>query len=313
MREMGKGLMKTFFTLTALFCLLAAKGAQGSEGLEGIVFHIGVSSRALGRINPNDASAALKAWAVMVKKEQKLMGELDVRLLTSSVEEIRDDFLQHKLDGVSITVEELTAMNIQTENVFIGNRKDGPEIRYAIIVHGEGEVRDLCDLMNRKVVTYENGRMILALPWLETLMADHARRQSKQKFESPTIVENPSKAILQVFFHQADAAVVTAEAFDVACELNPQLRKDLKVLCDSPALISAFFMFQPSSGRERNMETVEKAILDLHTTPGGRQVLTVMQSSKMKKHPFSILDNTIQFVKKHQRLTKGPSFLEAQP
>ena len=144
-------------------------------------------------------------------------------------------------------------------------------------------------------------------------MADHAKGKFKQKFESPSTVENPSKAILQVFFHQADAALVTTEAFDVACELNPQLRKDLKVLCESPALITAFFIFRPSLGLERNMEVVEKAVMDLHTTPGGRQVLTVIQSSKMEKHPISILDNAIQFVKRYQRLTKGPSFLEAQP
>ena len=101
------------------------------------------------------------------------------------------------------------------------------------------------------------------------------------------MTENPSKAILQVFFRQTDAALVTVDAFDLTCELNPQLRRDLVVLASSPPFITAFLIFRPGY---RLREKFETALLDLHMTPGGRQVLTVFQSSRMEKRPISVLD-----------------------
>ena len=115
---------------------------------------------------------------------------------------------------------------------------------------------------------------------------------------------------LQVFFGQADAALVSKAAFDLACELNPQLTKKVAVLSESPPLITAFFMFRPITNRKESWPKVEKAILDLHKTPGGRQLLTIIQSRKMVKWDPSVLDGTIEFIKKHRQLVKKPMLTE---
>ena len=52
--------------------------------------------------------------------------------------------------------------------------------------------------------------------------------------------------------------------------------------------------------------------MDIHKTPAGRQLLTVIQSSRMEKHPVSILDTTIDFLWKHEMLVKEPVFAESQ-
>jgi hypothetical protein len=141
----------------------------------------------------------------------------------------------------------------------------------------------------------------MALPWLDTLLA-LAALDSPQAFLKDLIrVDKPSKAILPVFFHQADACLVTSNAFQVACELNPQLRKTLQVRATSPEVVTALFFFrrgQVSAAREQ----LELAIAKLHDSPAGIQVLTVFQCERMLKCPVACLDSTRELLRQRERL-----------
>ncbi len=313
---MMKAGAKTAFGLLLLAALVSfsfPEKAPGSGGDEKPVYRVGVSAAGLGNVNRNDLNAALRAWAETIKKEQHLDADLDVGLLTGSVAEMREALLLNELDGISVTVSELMAMGIEPEAVFVGDRGDGPEVRYVLIGRENGKVQSPEDLPDGSIAMTDNQRMIMAMPWLETVLLQSDPGYSGRKLKRPNLEENPSKAILQVFFHQADAAVVTLQAFELACELNPQLRKDLKIIAESPPFITAFFIFRPSAEREKNIALLEKAVLNLHKTPGGRQVLTIIQSSRMQKHPISLLDTTIRFLKLHERLVTVPLFVGGRP
>ena len=282
--------------------------ANGTQNDNDIVFKFGVSSSAFKNISQNDISAALKAYAVAIKKEQNLNVELNISLLTGSTKEIGETFTQAWLDGVSVTVREYMEMGIKPEYVFVGDKGGTPYIYYVLIVRNDDNV-SIETLDTRKIVTCETVGMGLSLDWLETLIV---KSGLKQQTDQPVIVENSSKAILQVFFKQADTALVTREAFEVACELNPQLQKKLRVLSESPPFISAFFMFHSLTYQKKSWPIVEKAILNLHKTPGGRQLLTIIQSRKMIKWPSSILKSTIMFLEEHEKLVKKPLFRETR-
>lgn len=284
-----------------------------SRGERDGVFRIGVSSSGFDEVNRNDAAAALKAWAATVGKEQNLDGLLDVILLTSSVKDLRADLEAKRLDGLSVSVAEYMDLNLQVQNVYIPITEQGAEVSYAVVVRNDSEMSNLENLAKARMVMGKSGRMNLALPWLRALLANGAGSREALLFKDPILEENPSKAILQVFFHQADAALVIREAFDLACELNPQLREKLEVLAESPAFVVSFFIFPPGKDGERGTEKLENAILDLHTTPGGRQVLTVFKSSRMEKFPVSILDNTIHFLKGNRLMVTDASISETKP
>jgi hypothetical protein len=83
-----------------------------------------------------------------------------------------------------------------------------------------------------------------------------------------------------VFFRQSDACLVTTNALELACELNPQLHKDLKILTISPPLISTLFFIRPGCASSVH-KTMESALLELHSTVAGQQVLTLFQGSHM--------------------------------
>ncbi|WP_373500524.1 PhnD/SsuA/transferrin family substrate-binding protein [Desulfococcus sp.] len=296
--------MKTLLILLSCLGILGSAEVQRAESGHDAVFRIGISSRTFEKINRNDAIAALKAWAATVVRERDLPEQPEVTWF-DPVEDLRTAFLQDRLDAVSVTVEEAMLLGVQPEAVFLPATEQGFHVRYAVLVHRNGGITDLKGLMGKTVVMHDGQRMVLARPWLENVMAG-------RRFGGLTPVENPSKAILQVYFRQSRAALVTMDAFALACELNPQLQDDLKVLTVSPPFITSFFFFRPTfQGRSR--ERLEAAITELHTTPGGRQVLTVFQSSRMEKHPASILDATRQFLTAHGNPAKGVPSREAAP
>jgi hypothetical protein len=83
------------------------------------------------------------------------------------------------------------------------------------------------------------------------------------------------------------------------------------VLATSPALIASFFFFRPSytgAGRQE----LEAALMDLHTTPAGQQVLTVFQGARMERQPLSCLETTRQLLAEFERV-KNVAGVEGAP
>ncbi len=292
--------MKRVSIFLLLLCIFAGIGGQTAECEEPPVFRIGLSSSTLGTINRNDYMAAFKSWVTMVGREQALPVAAEAKMVVAG-ENMRSALHQKKLDALTLTVEDLMFLKVQPDSVFVTCRGEKSHVRYAVIVRGDSGIIDLDELKGRRVVTYEGSKMVLARPWLEVLLAGIAKGPVNEWLGNLIETENASKSILQVFFRQSHAALVTRDAFDVACELNPQLRKDIKLLSVSPPLIPNFFMFRPSY-RGKFREKLAKAIEDVHTTPGGRQVLAIFQSSRMQKQPASILEPTLRFLTEYRRL-----------
>lgn len=263
-------------------------------------FRMGLSYASFGNINHNDAQAALKAWADSFVKERALPLTVNVRLYERELE-IVEAFLEENLDAMTLTTEEFMQLEVEPESIFLNVRGNDLYERYVIIVHRNSGISGPADLKGQKLIRHNSQRMVLALPWLEVLLADHSGGPIIKWLSDLTETDNPSKGIFQVFFRQTDAAVVTKDAFEIACELNPQLQKDLMILEESPPFITSLMFIRPGyQGNSR--EKIESGILDLHNTTAGRQVMVVFQSLRMEKHPVSILDNTTQFLSRYHRL-----------
>lgn len=302
--------MKLFFILFAFLWIPVGIVAQTSEDRAPQIFHVGLSSNAFDNFNLNDALAALRVWTDTVIREQNLKEKAEVNFF-NSYEALSHAYKNDLIDAVSISVEDCMRLGLTPEFVYLPSREDGFHVRYAIIVHRNSNIQDLGILRDKKLGISEGQQMLLARLWLKSVMAEHVPGIDSSSYPNLTSVDSPSKAILQVFFRQADAAIVTNATFELACELNPQLRKDILVLDSSTPFVSSFFIFRPS-WQSPSRERLESAIMALHTTPGGRQVLNVFGSSRLEKHPGSVLDSTREFLIKNQKLIQNGSFKWAQ-
>ncbi|PTN32565.1 phosphate/phosphite/phosphonate ABC transporter substrate-binding protein [Desulfonatronum sp. SC1] len=229
-----------------------------------------------------------------------------------SLDELRAAYERGGIDAATLTTEETMLLGMEPDYVYLPTQSHVFHVRYVLLVHRESGIEDFADLASGKVVFFNNQYMVLALPWLETLFAEVAEQRVDHGAMDVETLDNPSKAILQVFFHQAQGALVTMEAFELACELNPQLRNELMIMHESPPLVPKMFVFRPDwKGTTRDQ--LEEAMLNLHTTPGGQQVLTVFQSSRLSKYPGSVLDSTRRFIEDYRRMASDATLRPVSP
>jgi hypothetical protein len=308
MRLYNTGIMLILIINIFLFSFSVADKA--SEYKEKEVYRIGISSQSFGNINANDATAAIKAWASTITKEQNLKVNFDVRLLFDSTEDILKSIMNVEYDGYSVSLPEFYEMHIAfPEYVYILKKQKSISLNYIIITQSKNGVITPQDLLRCKLITCNNNQMVMSCQWLESILYNYTKGK---RIKRPELAENFSKAILQVFFRQVDAAIVTREAFDIACELNPQLKKEIKIIYESQPLVSGFFLIlQPTGGKK--YEILEKIILDVKKTPGGRQVLNIFQSTSIEKFPSTVLEDTVKFLKKYEQLKEKSESMWIEP
>lgn len=266
---------------------------------------IGVSQASFGKVNPNDATAALKAWAVAFIREGNLKMAVQVEIL-KSVAEIRRALEMNFVQALSVTSEEFVELGDRPDYVFLNAKQDSCAWHYVVVTHREGNVNTLQALRGQRLVRHVSPITSPSLPWLETTLHDLNLGHANDLLGEIVEMDNPSKSVLRVFFRQSDACLVTTQAYDLACELNPQLRRQLKILASSPPYVSGLLYFRDSYTSPYRAR-IEASILSLHTTLVGQQVLTVFQGTRMEKHPLSYFDDTRHLYERYAKLIGGES------
>ena len=272
-----------------------------------VVIHIGIAPGTWWGVNPNDAKAAISVWAKTILEQNRIAVTVDTQLFETP-EELHQALKSGAIDAVSMLTDQFLTLEpaLQPSDIFLATKDHLLTEQYMLLVQRDGGIDQVADLAGRKLVLEANARTSLAPQWLDTLLARSSLGPAEQVLGTVTKIESPSKAVLQVFFHQADACLVTSNVFDLACELNPQLRKKLRVLAVSPEVIPAVFFFRPgytASVRDQ----MEPAIVSLNNTTAGLQVLTVFQSDGMVKRPVACLEGSRQLLAEFELSKKRPN------
>jgi len=289
--------------LAVVLLLLAVPRTPCAETPEPAeVVRIGVSQTSFGRVTRNDARAALQAWAFSVAKERKLRVAIEVEVYEGGVG-LADAMRKGTIDGASMTAAELLEYGEAPEYVFANMRDDGFLDEYVLIVRDGSQARGLADLRQLKLVRHVSSITSVALPWLETELGRAGLGRAATFFSAIDECDSASKTVLRVFFGQAAVGLVTRNAFELAGELNPQLRRNLKVLRVSPAFLCTMFFFR-TGHRSPIVDELEEAVVRLHETPAGRQVLTVFQGARMSRQPIATFDATRRLLLEYDQLVK---------
>ncbi len=310
-----------WIALTAVLGLLGwvivpGSGAAAPDNLSANptnLVRIGIAPGTWSGINRNDASAAISAWAKAIMKEHGNHLEVRTRLFESD-EDLNEALQNGQVDAVTLLAQQFLALKpeLQPDSVFLAVRNHEVTERYVLLVNRDDGLKDLKSLRGGRLLFEKDSRCSLAGRWVDTLLTQQTLPPAPDFFKTRTPVEKPSKAVLQVFFHQAEACLVTSNVFALVAELNPQVSHQLHVLAISPEVIPAMFYFRPSD-RCYAREVLEPAILSLHNTVAGQQVLTVFQCERMVKRPIDCLAGTRELLEQSESLSKSAAVLGAQP
>lgn len=279
--------------------ILSVLRSETAESEEATLFRLGVSAVAFGGLNHNDAAAALKVWSRSIVDEEKLNMRAELSVF-SNFANLKKAFYANELEAVTLNVEEIMQLNVWPEEVYVPVMDEGIFTRYVCIVKRSGSIKGPGELLGKNLVSHDSPRMVLARKWVQMLICDALGEEMAPAIRSLGLAkaENPAKAVFQVFFGQADGAVVTERAYTLACELNPQLGNQLKVLAESPFILPQFLFFHPDF-REPKRKQLERFIDDMENSVSGRQLLTTFQCAMMERHPVSIVGSTRLFIERY--------------
>lgn len=253
-------------------------------------FRVGVIRSNFVGVNQNDAIASMKIWGNTFIQQRNLHLQTEVRLF-ERLADLQSAARQVDVHAMLLTAQEYLDLGIRPDSVFIQRASSGAPLRYVLLVRRDEGVSDIQSLAGQRVALAEEVRMNMAELWLKSLL-----HRGAPKIKPIA----PNKAVLEVFFRQSKAALVSEESFALASELNPQLRRDLVVLKESPPFVSMLLIFVPN-WQTASRAQLEAAILNLHTNIAGQQILTLFQGARMERHPASIMDETLAFLNQYRR------------
>jgi ABC-type phosphate/phosphonate transport system substrate-binding protein len=265
-------------------------------------FRIAVSTRTMEGVNDNDARAAMKIWADTFLRRTGMVGIYDPGILTSP-EQLVQAARNGLVDALSITAPEYPSVALYVDHgLVIGDETDvsrGEE--YILLVHEDSGVRLLADLRGRSLILHRGVRTCLANVWIDTLLSGAGLGTAEAFFGRITTDVKPAMVILPVFFRRSDAALVTRREFEAMSEMNPQLGRKLRILATSPKVLHTFLLFHKNCPPELK-ERLKVAMLAIHESTAGQQILTLWQGRRLVATDTSALRGALDLMAAYDRI-----------
>ncbi len=286
--------------------LLAARvPAHAAEGRARTSVVIGFSSRVLGEANRMDLTAAMKAWMQTITRERHLDVEAHIEVF-DSVAEMERALREEEIDVVSLPADDFLALEklYPLAGLFANQVKQKATDQFVLLARRDRVRQGLASLRGESLVVLDEPRSLLAPLWLDTELLRRHLPVSARHFGRLTSAAKASRVILPVFFRQADAALMTRSGFETACELNPQLGKELVVLASSPELVSSVGAYRANS-TSAAVALYRNEALKLGETPAGKLILTLFRTEAIVDLKPSELRETRALLAEHARLLAG--------
>ena len=298
---LGRGCALSLFLVTLGW--LGAPHLVAGEPAAPSPFRFGFSTNLFRELNENDAKAALKVWVETLAKERGLFADTNVQLLAGG-EVLRHALQGERVDGAFLTAAEYWSLGQPAlfDRVVYGVTAGEIAEEYLLLVHRTSPITKLADLEGRTLGVLTHSKMSLARCWLDTTLLHEGLKPSAQFLGQIKEHNKLTKAVLPVFFRQADACLITRKGLNTMAELNPQVGKALRILLVSPRLVPDAFFFRTGYPREAKVRMVAE-LAKITSTVAGQQVLTVFQTDSLQEFPFSCLDSSLNLLEEHRRLT----------
>jgi len=268
-------------------------------------FRLAFTTSMFTEVNVNDARAAMKVWIMTVAKEHNIPVDPELRIYRS-VEELLQDCRTNEVDGFGLVTPEYARLSqtMTFDRLAVGFHNGSMIEEYVLLVRQDSGVDKLEQLEGRKLNVFESPRMDLGSIWLDSLVLQARHLHVAVFFGQVKSFNKASKVALPVFFHQADACLLTRSSFLLMGELNPQLNQQMRILAVSPAMVPSCFVFRKdfvSPNRPQLLAEMSR----MNETPAGQQILTLTQTDQIQEQPVSCLDSALALLARHEQLCTG--------
>lgn len=262
-------------------------------------FQVGYSKNTFSEVNERDALAAnyLLTKRLVKKTELNLAFEASIYY---NLPDIENDVRSNNLDLVVLMPEEFVEISthVSLDPILISLNDDQVFDEYVLLVAKAKNIQSLNDLHNRQIVlaTGQGGK--LPHIWLDVTLRKH-QLPTADNFARIKSVSAVSKAVLPVFFGQADACLVTKRGYNTMAELNPQIGQNLQILASSPRFAHKLVCINPFVKNGGNMGTLKDELSRLSDDAEGQQILKIFKTDDLAPFEPSYLESVRSLLKEY--------------
>lgn len=267
--------------LTLAMLLLVFSGPRSVPAQARTQLRVLIASGTFSTVNRADALVAMRVWMEAVGKRMNI----DISVEVDSYDSVADLRRVLKEGGADLVIAEtLDYLEIEPEKLpfdpsFVASKGDRSVNEHLLLARRD-RVTDLKTLRGRRFIFHNTNRTNLGRLWLDHELRGRGLGGIDAFSGSSAVVIKSSGAILPVFFGQADACVVDADSYEVTCEMNPQIGRDLAVLARSAPMPGAVICVSRRYSDHR--EELMRALAGIQDDPAGRQILTVFRTSGLR-------------------------------
>jgi ABC-type phosphate/phosphonate transport system substrate-binding protein len=263
---------------------------------------VGFSSRVFPDVDQRDARVAMELWT---RELARGMGIKSTPV--TSIYKNPADLLEAVKKG-DLTVVTLPAIEyLQIRNkapmaaIIVAASDSGTARQYALIVRRDSGIKSLADLRGKTIIIPSSTKYEASHIWLHVLLMREIKQDRTLFFRQVRESSAASKAILKVFFKQADAAIVSHGALETSTVLNPQIGRELAVIAESKPLHGDITCV-PNNISEKLRNSITNSALHVHETTTGKQMFTLFQIDRVIPFNPSYLSGLEELLLERDRL-----------
>ena len=240
---------------------------------------VGYSIQSVADVDPRDAEAALRVWVTELAAQYDF--QVDIKLY-KSVDVLVADFTSGKLDFITLSsIDYLRMARVVKVKPDVTQFRNGKAtVKYVVLTGNEIKKKGLPALRNKKLAIAKRNQ--LGQAYLDVYLVQNKLPVSEHFFAAVQEKNKDSQAILDTFFGQTDACLVTEAAFKTMQELNPQVGSKLHILAESPDLIASVGIFRSDYPVDLKQRALKGMSSDYVHHERGRQIILLFNVEKME-------------------------------
>jgi hypothetical protein len=169
------------------------------------------------------------------------------------------------------------------------------------IILGSNEIENIDQLRNKRIALTNVGFGEIAEFWLKSIIGGEYKLNMENFFLKLNYLDTESQCVNSVFFKNDNACVVREDVYNLACELNPQIKEKTKVLRKSEKLLHSIFCLTNKFTEEERQKFID-AVFKIQSTPDGEQILNLFKRTKLIAYKDEYIENIKRLYNNNNRI-----------
>ncbi|MCG8039591.1 MAG: phosphate/phosphite/phosphonate ABC transporter substrate-binding protein [Candidatus Thiodiazotropha taylori] len=263
--------------------------------------YFGRMSKVLFDANATDTTIATD---MIIREVFGTMGMKSEIVVYEDKSRLTDDLANNRIDAVFINTIDFLDMQhlIDMERLFTVIYGDRAEQTVLLLVRESDNLDGMSGLQG-KSISIPAGHY-LGRTYLEVLLMESDYPPAEHYFSSVHETIDTNSAIVDLIFNKTDAALVSDIAFELASELNPRIRTNLKPLAESQEMIPQIIGLNKNIS-EKNKARIDDIMSKSHENKRIKHLLSLFRANKFIKLNQSDISSTRQLIDRYNHLTQS--------